>query len=150
MEAFVAAGAGFLLAVLWFDLMHDVLVRGHAGELPADDLQTIGGYYRRVTTDAHPMGRMVLVAMLATFVASVNQIARDHEPVWVAWTSAAIVLAAMVLVRVRTFPNAVRIGVGEADPAERSDLARAVYRDHVVCFAGMATVVAIQLWSAAT
>jgi len=27
MEAFVAAGVGFLLAVLWFDLMHDVQVR---------------------------------------------------------------------------------------------------------------------------
>ena len=28
MNAFVAAGAGFLLAVLWFDLMFDVQVLG--------------------------------------------------------------------------------------------------------------------------
>ena len=39
MEAFVAAGAGFLLAVLWFDLMHDVQVRGHD---PSADLPGAG------------------------------------------------------------------------------------------------------------
>ena len=35
MNAAASAGAGFLLAVLWFDLMFDVQVLGHAGdELP--------------------------------------------------------------------------------------------------------------------
>ena len=39
MTAVAAAGAGFLLAVLWFDLMFDVQVRGHDGaELPEDVL----------------------------------------------------------------------------------------------------------------
>ena len=148
MEAFVTAGAGFLLAVLWFDLMHDVLVRGHDGELPSDDLDTIARYYRRVTTDAHPMGRLVLVAMLATFAASIAQIAADPGPV--GFVSAALVLAAMVLVRVRTFPFAVRIGMGRESTAARSDLARAVYRDHVACFIGMAAIIAMQLVAAAS
>lgn len=147
MEAFVAAGAGFLLAVLWFDLMHDVLVRGHDGDLPTDDLETIARYYRRVTTDAHPMGRLVLVAMLGTFAASIGQIAADPGPV--GFVSAALVLTAMVLVRVRTFPFAVRIGAAEEPAAARSDLARAVYRDHVVCFGGMAAILVMQLTSAA-
>jgi hypothetical protein len=31
MHTFAAAGAGFLLVVLWFDLMFDVQTRGHAG-----------------------------------------------------------------------------------------------------------------------
>jgi hypothetical protein len=37
MHAFAAAGAGFLLAVLWFDLMFDVQTRkAIAGPLPPD------------------------------------------------------------------------------------------------------------------
>ena len=33
MNTFAAAGAGFLLAVLWFDLMFDVQTRKHTGEV---------------------------------------------------------------------------------------------------------------------
>ena len=52
----MCAGAGFLLAVLWFDLMHDVQVlRLPAGEDPSAALTSIARYYRRVTTDARPM-----------------------------------------------------------------------------------------------
>jgi hypothetical protein len=51
MSAFVTAGAGFLLAVLWFDLMFDVQVMGHReGDLPEEVLASIASYYRRVTT----------------------------------------------------------------------------------------------------
>ena len=39
MHAFAAAGAAFLLAVLWFDLMFDVQVRKHVGStLPPEVL----------------------------------------------------------------------------------------------------------------
>jgi hypothetical protein len=52
MNTFAVAGAGFLLAVLWFDLMFDVQTRKHAGErLPPEVLASITSYYRRVTTE---------------------------------------------------------------------------------------------------
>jgi len=55
-----AAGAAFLLAVLWFDLMFEVQSRGHAGDpLPSEVLASISAYYRRVTTEAYPMNRLV-------------------------------------------------------------------------------------------
>src|SRR5260370_980869 len=64
MQAFVGAGAGFLLAVLWFDLMFDVQVAGHVGAvLPDPVLGSIAAYYRRVTTEARPMNRLVAAAM---------------------------------------------------------------------------------------
>ena len=48
-----AAGCGFLLAVLWFDLMFDVqALRAPEGELPERSLASIAGYYARVTTAA--------------------------------------------------------------------------------------------------
>ena len=65
MHTFAAAGAGFLLAVLWFDLMFDVQTRKHTGEvLPPEVLTSISAYYRRVTTEAYPMNRLVALVML--------------------------------------------------------------------------------------
>jgi hypothetical protein len=58
MTAFVTAGGGFLLAVLWFDLMFDVQVLGRdERELPEERLASIAAYYARVTTAARPMNR---------------------------------------------------------------------------------------------
>ena len=69
-SAFVTAGAGFLLAVVWFDLMFDVQVIGtRERELPEPVLASIAGYYRRVTTAARPMNRLVAAVMLALAVA---------------------------------------------------------------------------------
>lgn len=66
-EAVVFGGAGFLLAVLWFDLMFDVQVRSHSGVvLPDEVLASISSYYRRVTTDAAPMNRFVAIGMIVT------------------------------------------------------------------------------------
>ena len=49
MHTIAAAGAGFLLAVLWFDLMFDVQTRKHTGDLlPPEVLASISAYYRRV------------------------------------------------------------------------------------------------------
>jgi hypothetical protein len=46
MRTFAAAGAGFLLAVLWFDLMFDVQSRKHASDpLPTEILASISAYY---------------------------------------------------------------------------------------------------------
>ena len=70
MRAFVTAGAGFLLAVLWFDLMFDVQVLPHRGaDVPESALESIARYYRRVTTGASPMNRLVAAVMLGTLAA---------------------------------------------------------------------------------
>src|SRR3982751_212730 len=107
--AFAAAGAAFLLAVLWFDLMFDVQVRGHRErELPEPVLASIAGYYGRVTTGARPMNRLVATAMLATLVALVVEIANGDERAWVSWGSLALTGAAVVLAAAHTVPAAVR------------------------------------------
>ena len=94
MNAFVAAGAGFLLAVLWFDLMFDIQVvwRREAGEgaraapaargglLPEAVLRSIAAYYARVTTAARPMNRLVAAVMLATLAAIVVEITGGEGP----------------------------------------------------------------------
>jgi hypothetical protein len=148
MRAFVCAGAGFLLAVLWFDLIFDVqMLRRSTGEAPdeAAALASISGYYRRATTEARPMNRLVAAVMLATLVAIVAELARDAVPAWVGWLSLALALAPISLAARRTVPNAVRLG-SRVDPLEQqADMARSVGRDHLFCLAAIAALLVVQL-----
>ncbi|HEX4189327.1 MAG TPA: hypothetical protein VHY83_15675 [Solirubrobacteraceae bacterium] len=146
MSAFVSAGAGFLLAVLWFDLMFDVQVRGHRdGALPERVLDSISAYYARVTTAARPMNRLISAVMLATIAAIVVEIARGEAHPWVAWLSLALALAAIALAAVRIVPDAVRLGA-RGDPLERrSTLAVKIFRGHVLCAVLIAALLVLQL-----
>lgn len=146
MTACAAAGAGFLLAVLWFDLIFDVQTRKHAGPvLPPEVLASISAYYRRVTTMARPMNRLIPAVMLLTLLAIGVEIARGPYPAWQGWLSLAAASTGIGLALARTVRNAVRLG-GALDPQEiQSRLARAIYRDHLLCFAAMALTAGLQL-----
>lgn len=137
MQAFATASAGFLLAVLWFDLMHDVLARG---EVSDDDLTTIQRYYRRVTTEAFPMNRLVLVAMLCLLAALVAELVGDSVPRWAPIASLVLAVPPIVLSR-----KVVRMAKALSTAAE----AKTILRDHVFCLACMTGVLVVQLASLA-
>jgi hypothetical protein len=147
----VAAGlllacSGFLLAVLWMDLIFDSQVRGARAEpLPEPVLASIADYYRRATTTSRPMSRLIAVVMAALLGALVIRGVQGHDPVWLIIVSAALAAAPILLAATRTVPNAVRLG-GRADgPDEQSRLARSVYRDHVLCFVCMSAFLVLWL-----
>jgi hypothetical protein len=142
--AFVTAGAGFLLAVLWFDLMFDVQVARQREPAEAA-LASIAGYYARVTTGARPMSRVVAAVMVATLAAIVVQIAGADEPRWAAWTSLALAAVAIVLAATRTLPSAVRLGTRRDATAVQGALARTILREHLVCAAAIAALLVVQL-----
>jgi hypothetical protein len=144
-NAFVAAGAGFLLAVLWFDLMFDVQARRSGDRVPEPALASISAYYARVTTAARPMNRLVAAVMLATLAAIVVQIAEGDDPVWVGWASLALTGGAVGVAGAHTVPSAVRLGSRADPPAVQGRLARAILRDHIACLAAIAAVLVIQL-----
>ena len=146
MNAFVAAGAGFLLAVLWFDLMFDVQVRGHSDvELPEAVLGSIAAYYARVTTAARPMNRLIALVMLATLAAIIVELANALHPLWVAWASLVLALAPILLALLRTVPGAVALGARGGTPAQQSRLARSICVEHLLCFVSIAALIGIQL-----
>jgi hypothetical protein len=147
MSAFVTAGAGFLLAVLWFDLMFDVQVLGQRDrELPEQRLSSIAAYYARVTTAARPMNRLIAAVMLGTLAAIVAEIVKgDGVPSAAAWVSLALAATPIVLVAARTVPNAVRLGSRADTPERQSALARATFREHVFCLGSIAALIAVQL-----
>jgi hypothetical protein len=145
-RACVTAGGGFLLAVLWFDLMFDVQVRGHRGrDLPESVLASIAGYYARVTTAASPMNRLVALVMLATLTALGVQAGRGDDPAWAARVSLALVAVAVGVAASHTVRSAVRLGTRSDSPQVQSALARSVLRDHLVCFGAISAMLAVQL-----
>lgn len=149
MHVFAASGAAFLLAVLWFDLMFDVQTRRQAaGALPADVLASISAYYRRVTTEAWPMNRLVALVMLLTLAAIAAEIVEAANPWWIGWISLLLAGTGAVFTLGRTVPNARRLGAARETPEELSKLARSVCRDHVLSFARMLVVLGLQFAAA--
>jgi len=152
MRPFVAAGAGFLLAVLWFDLMFDVQVARYPArppdELPESVLASIGAYYRRVTTTARPMNRLVAAVMVATLGSIIAQIARGERPSWVGWVSLALATGPILLAASHTVPGAVRLGARTDSMLQQSQLARSIWRDHVLCATAIVALLVVQLSSA--
>lgn len=146
MNALAASGAGFLLAVLWFDLMFDVQTRKSAANvLPSDVLASISAYYRRVTTEAYPMNRLVALVMLLTLAAICVEIVRGEYAWWIAWGSLLVAASGFVPTLMRTVPNARRLGTAQDSPEEQTRLARAICRDHMLSFARMGVLLILQL-----
>ena len=143
MTAFVTAGAGFLLAVLWFDLMFDVQVR-HA-ERRDEGVASIAAYYRRVTLEAYPMNRLVAVVMLGTLAALVVEVADGDAPRWASITSLVLTVGAIGLAMGHTFRTGARLGTGRGTPDQQVALARLMLRDHLVCLVAIVAVLVLQL-----
>ena len=142
----MTAGAGFLLAVLWFDLMFDVQARGAVTD---DAIASISAYYRRVTTDARPMNRLVALAMLVTLGAIVAELVNDETDAWVGWASLVLALGPMLTAALRTVPRAVRLGAATDTAETQGRMAVRILHEHVLCFVSIGALITVQLVSAA-
>jgi hypothetical protein len=148
MSAVLSLCAGFLLAVLWFDLMFDVQVLGRGGPgqpLPEEVLGSIAAYYRRVTTEARPMNYLVAFVMVVATGGTLIQLLQGGGPL--APRAGALVLCGLPITAAgtRTVPNAARLGA-RVDPTHvQSRLARAICRDHLVFFSMIAAFALMQL-----
>jgi hypothetical protein len=143
----LAACGGFLIAVLWMDLMFDVQVlRKRDDVLPAPVLDSIAAYYRRVTTGASPMGRLVGVVMAAGIATAIVQLAIGPAR-WVSALSLLLCAPPVVLAQTRIFPAAARLGKQQDTPETQTRLAREICHSHLICLAAMIALTALQLLS---
>ena len=137
---------GFLLGVLWFDLMFDVQALGAApGLLPEPVLASIAAYYRRVTTDAAPMGYLVGAVMLVTLATTFRNVVRDAERRGLRLLAFVLAAAPIALALARTVPHAIALGTRAAPEIVQSTLARGILTDHLLCLASIAGFVAVEL-----
>jgi hypothetical protein len=136
----LTACSGFLLAVLWMDLMFDAQVladRQPGGDLPEAVLASVAGYYRRAVTGSRPMSRLIAVVMVVLLTALAFRAVRGNDPAWLVAASAVLAGAPVLLALTHTVPNAVRLGSRSGSLADQTNLARSIGRDHLVCAASM-------------
>jgi hypothetical protein len=146
----LAACGGFLLAVLWMDLIFDVQVLRHrdGANLPEPVLASIAAYYRRVTTSARPMGHLVGAVMAIALVTLAVELAAGGRARWIPLASLVLGGGPIALAALRVVPNAVRLATRSDSAEQQSALARAICRDHLVCLAGVLAFEALQLFAA--
>jgi uncharacterized membrane protein YfcA len=140
LAALLAACGGFLVAVVWMDLIFDVQVLRHArasGPLPEPVLASIAAYYRRATTDSRPMSRLIAAAMAIAVFGSLYRLVLGGGDGALALRLAAFALctAPAALAMLRVLPNAVRLGQRSDDVVAQSALAHSICRDHLLCLA---------------
>ena len=118
MTAVLAATGGFLLAVLWMDLMFDSQARHRGAVLDQAVLESITGYYRRATTTSQPMGAVIAAVMMLLLAALGAEAVFGDSPGWLLGISAVLAGGPIALALLRTVPNAVRLGRRTGSPAE--------------------------------
>jgi hypothetical protein len=143
--------SGFLLAILWMDLIFDVQVLAHrdAGdELPETVLASIASYYHRATTTSRPMSHLIALVMVILLGTLGFRVIRGNDPGWLVIVSAVLAGVPILLALTHTLPNAVRLGQRDGGAAEQSQLARSILRDHLL---GLGCMLAfLTLWVAHT
>lgn len=143
----VATCAGFLLAVLWMDLMFDVQVLRHRDAvLPEPVLASIASYYRRATTTSRPMGHLIAIVMLVLLVRLI--IGAIHAHTTQSWIKVAICAVPIVLALTRIVPSAIRLGRRADSPELQSALARSICREHLFCFGALLVFLVLDFESA--
>ena len=142
-----AACAGFLIAVLWMDLMFDSQVLSHRGsdELPEPVLASIAGYYHRATTTSRPMSHLIAVVMVILLGSLAFRFTRGDDPPWLTIVAAALAGVPILLATARTVRNAVRLGRRVDPAAGQSRLARSIFADHALCLVCMSAFLAVWL-----
>jgi hypothetical protein len=142
----VTAGAGFLLAVLWFDLMFDVQVLAYrVTVVPVRVIASISTYYKRVTTDAGRMSRLIALVMVVTVLAIVGQIIRSDGAVAARWLSLVLAVVPIAVAATRTVPRAVRLGAGRDSVQASMVAARMICAEHLFCLCSIGTLLVVQL-----
>lgn len=139
MDLFLGVGGGFLVAVIWMDLMFDVLAlapRDGAG-LPEESLSNIATYYRRVTTDAAPMNTFISAVMAGVVGVLVRRLLLAQADFATDALSLALCGVPIVLALLRVFPNAIRLGARKDTLAVQSAIARSIAIDHLLCLSAM-------------
>lgn len=135
--------AGFLLAVLWMDLIFDAQVLAHRHDVPEPVLASIAGYYHRATT--RPMSALIAAVMAVLVIAVAVRAVSGDAPWWLIAAAAVLAGGPIMLAMTRTVPHAVRLGQRQDSAATQSRLARSILVDHLVCFGLMVSFLGVWL-----
>ncbi len=140
---------GFMLAVLYIDLMFDVTAvpyRRTGKPLPGEVLDPITHYYGRITQNPY----VLMFVMLTTTISLLLQIVYDLAPRWAAYSSLVLIVLAMVAGGVKVIPTAQRLG-SRKDPEDvQTRLVHSMFPSHIVLLVCILLLAVVQLAVAGT
>jgi hypothetical protein len=93
------------------------------------------------------MGHLVGTVMAIALITLVVQLVTGRVSRWISMASLLLCGGPVLLAALRVVPNAVRLGARSDSALEQSALARSICRDHLLCLAGVAGFVLLQICS---
>ena len=140
---------GFMLAVLYIDLMFDVTAvpyRRTGTTLPKEVLEPITRYYGRITQNPY----VLMFVMLTTTVCLVAEVVYDLVPRWVGYTSLVLMGLAMLAGAGKVIPTAQRLASGKDPEDTQTRLIHSMFPAHAFLLICILLLAAIQLSAAGT
>ena len=140
---------GFMMAVLYIDLMFDVSAapyRRTKGALPRDVLDPITHYYGRITQNPYVLMFVMLTATLCIGAEIVYGLA----PTWVGYSSLFLMGLSMVTGTLKVIPTAQRLGAGTDSEEVRTRMVHSMLPFHLVLLINILLLAAIQFSAAAS
>lgn len=137
---------GYLLAVLWIDLIFDfpaVPYRNKPGVLPEEVLVLMTGFYRRIA--GRPF--LIFIIMLVGLAALLDELVRGLVPAWVAGVSLFLFLAPTVNAILRVMPTARRFGSRVDSLEKQTELAHGFMFMHGSSFVMISLLLVVQLFA---
>jgi hypothetical protein len=139
---------GFMLAVLYIDLMFDVSAlpyRRTNSPIPKEVLDPIASYYRRVVQNPY----VLMFVMLVATTSIVAEIVYALVPQWVGYSSLALMGLSMVAGTLKVIPTAQRLAADNAPDDARSRMVHSMLPFHIVLLVNILLLAAIQFKGAA-
>jgi len=141
------AGIGFLLAVLWIDLVFDAMVMPYHDKnepLPEKVLGTMSSFYHHIAFNPIPL----FVVMLIMLGILILQLVQHSIPVLLGWLSLVLFLIPTGYAALQIIPVANRLGSRKDTHAKQSELARSLFTMHLFSFILVLLLGAVQLYAA--
>jgi hypothetical protein len=138
---------GFMLAVLYIDLMFDVSAvpyRRAKTALPKEVLDPITHYYGRITQNPY----VLMLVMLTTIICIGAEIVFGLAPRWVGYSSLFLMGLSILASVLKVIPTAQRLGSGKDPEVVRTRMVHSMLPFHVVLLVSIVLLAAVQVFGA--
>jgi hypothetical protein len=134
---------GFMMAVLYIDLMFDVSAapyRKSNAPLPKAVLDPITHYYGRITQNPY----VLMFVMLTTTLCIGSEILYNSAPRWAAYSSLFLMGLSMITGTLKVIPTAQRLGAGTDPEDVRTRMIHGMLPFHLILMVNIIALTAIQ------
>lgn len=134
---------GFMMAVLYIDLMFDVSAapyRKTNEALPKAVLDPITHYYGRITQNPY----VLMFVMLTTTLCIGSEILYNSAPRWASYSSLFLMGLSMITGTLKVIPTAQRLGAGTDPEDVRTRMVHSMLPFHLILMVNIIALTAIQ------